>query len=73
MRVMGWYSRPSTTSPLETRGQRPADHRRGQHLDRDLPLQVRVGRAIDLAHATDANLGGDFVRAEAGACVECHE
>jgi hypothetical protein len=25
--------------------------RRRQDLDRDLPLQLRVGRAIDLAHA----------------------
>ena len=44
-----------------------AGHRGGQHLDRDRPLQIRVGRAIDLAHAAGADLRGDFVDAEAGA------
>ena len=39
----------------------------GQDLDRDLALQLRVVRAVDLAHAAGADLGGDFVRAEAGA------
>ena len=37
----------------------------GQHLDGDLPRQVGVRRPIHLAHAAHANLGGDFVRAEA--------
>ena len=38
---------------------------RGQHLDRDVALELRIGRAIDLAHPARAQLSGDFVRAEA--------
>ena len=41
-----------------------------KHLDRDLALQLRVARAIDLAHATGAEWGQDFVRAEARAGCE---
>ena len=41
--------------------------RRGQDLDRDLALQLRVGRPIHLAHAAFADLRGDFVDAETGA------
>ena len=41
--------------------------RRREDLDRDLTLQLRVGRPIDLPHATHAELRGDFVDAEAGA------
>jgi hypothetical protein len=35
-----------------------------QDLQRDVPLQLRVARAIDLAHAARAERGQDFVRAE---------
>src|SRR4029453_9626991 len=38
-----------------------------QELDRDSPVQVRVCRAIHLAHTTNADLGGDFVWAESRA------
>ena len=48
--------------PLLVRGER-----RRQHFDRDLALELRVGRAIDLAHPALAELGGDLVRAEATA------
>ena len=41
--------------------------RRGQDLDRDAPFQLGVGRPIHLAHAAGADLGGDFIRAEASA------
>ena len=44
-----------------------AGERLGQHLDRDLAFQLGVRRAIHLAHPAGADLGGDFVRAEAGA------
>ncbi len=37
----------------------------GQNLDRHLALETRVGRAVDLAHAALAQLGGNFVGAEA--------
>ena len=38
-----------------------------QNLDGDLPLQLRVGRAIDLAHSARADGGNDLVGAEARA------
>ena len=49
-----------------------AGHRRRQHLDGDAALQIGVGRPIDLAHAARADLGGDFIRTEAGADCEGH-
>ena len=39
----------------------------GSTLIATCALQVRVGGAIHLAHAAHADLGGDFVRAEARA------
>ena len=48
----------------------PLDIRRQglrQHLDRDGAFQLRVRRAIHLAHPAHADQRGDFVRAEAGA------
>jgi hypothetical protein len=39
--------------------------RRGEHLDGDGSLQVGVGSSVHLAHATHADLGDHFVRAEA--------
>ena len=38
-----------------------------QHLDGDVPLERRVARSLDLAHAAFADQGGDFVGAEARA------
>ena len=35
-------------------------------------LKLRVARAIDLAHAAHADLGGDFIGAEPGARGKCH-
>ena len=43
---------------------RIAGHRGGQHLDRDRPLQIAVGRAIDLAHSAGADGGEDFIGTE---------
>ena len=43
-----------------------------QHLDRHLALQLGVGRAIHLAHAACADLGGDLMDAESGAGREGH-
>ena len=39
-------------------------HAGGQDLDRDLPLQPRIGRAVDLAHPAGAERSDDAVRAE---------
>ena len=44
----------------------------GQHLDRDVASQARVGGAIDLAHAAHAEWGDDLVRAEASAGGQRH-
>ena len=38
-----------------------------QDLQRDVPIQLRVARAIHLPHAAFADLRADFVDAEAGA------
>ena len=38
-----------------------------QDLDRDVAIELRVARAIDLAHAAGANDRDDLVGAEAGA------
>ena len=54
-----------TVEPRQALG--VGSNRRGQHLDGDLPRQVGVRCAIHLAHPTGADLGGDFVRAEARA------
>ena len=51
---------------------RIARHRRGQHLDRHLAFQIRVGGLIDLPHAADPNFGGDAEDAELGAGGEGH-
>jgi hypothetical protein len=41
--------------------------RRGEHLDRDLALQIRVRRLIYLPHAAFPQKNGHVIRAEAGA------
>ena len=41
-----------------------------QNVDRDVPTEYRVARAIDLAHAATAKQCQDFVSAEAGAGAE---
>jgi hypothetical protein len=48
-----------------------ARERIGQHLDGDGALQVPVGHAIHF-HPARADLGRDFIRAEAGAACERH-
>src|SRR5258705_13903220 len=44
---------------------RVLSHRGQQHLDRDVAIQLRVARAIHLAHPTRPKQGDDFVRTEA--------
>jgi hypothetical protein len=43
-----------------------------QHLDRDVAIQPRIARAIDLAHAAGAEGGNDLVRTEAAAGTQRH-
>jgi hypothetical protein len=47
-------------------------HRLRQDLDGHGPLQIRVNGAVYLAHSANADLGGHFVRTEAGAGREDH-
>jgi hypothetical protein len=44
-----------------------------QHLDRNVPLQRAVARAIDFTHAARADGGEDFVRAEPNTGLEGHD
>ena len=46
--------------------------RLGQDLQRHLPVQLGVGRLIDLAHPALADEGGHLVMAESGADVQRH-
>src|SRR5512138_773607 len=43
-----------------------------QNLQRDVPFQLRIARAINLAHASGANLCQDTIRAAARAGSEGH-
>ena len=43
-----------------------------EDLDRHRAIEPRVARLVDLAHPAGAEGGEDFVRAEAGARLECH-
>ena len=45
----------------------------GQDLDRDVAIELRIARAIDLAHAAGPKGREDFVRAEASAWGEGQE
>ena len=45
----------------------------GQHLDRNVAMELRITGAIDLAHAARANQRDDFVRAEASSGGQTHE
>ena len=51
---------------------RVVDEGVGQHLDRHVTVQGRVVGAVDLAHPTRTDLGGDFVDAELGAGCYAH-
>ena len=59
----GWLSEASSLrlalearEPIGVRGEGL-----GQQLQRDLAPELRVGRAVDLAHAAGADCGGDAV------------
>ena len=68
-RCCGWFSEASvlrfTLEAREAVG--VVREGLGQDLDRDVSVQLRIARPIDLPHAPFADLGGDFVDAEAGA------
>ena len=70
--MFGWFSDASSLRfALEPRQPvRIMRERRRAGLDRDVAIQLRVARPIDLAHAAFADRRGDFVDAEAGAGSE---
>src|SRR5262249_54163538 len=60
---------------LATKAPKPfrvARERIGQHFDRDVALQLRIARAIHLAHAARTDLRANFIRTEASAGGERH-
>ena len=44
----------------------------GEDFQRDIAIELRVSRAIDLAHAARAKRGNDFVRPESSAGSKGH-
>ena len=73
--MFGWF-RDASTSGLALEPREPiviSGDRRRQDFDRDLALQLGVGCPIHLPHATFADLGRDFVDAEARAGSEDQE
>ncbi len=45
----------------------------GQHLQRHVPVELRIPRSIHFTHPAFADLGGDGVGAEGGAGFESHQ
>src|SRR5204863_2230713 len=43
-----------------------------EHLDGDVAAELRIARAIDLAHAAGADLRGDLIGSEAGSLAQRH-
>ena len=72
VRVVERCQRPGF--PLETHEAiRIIGDRVGEDFDRDVSSEVRVGGAVDLAHATFANQRGDFVWPDASASRKRHQ
>ena len=44
-----------------------------QDLERDVAIELRIARAVDLAHATGAERAADFIWSDPGAGAEAHE
>ena len=72
--MLGWLSDARVWASRLKRASRSASwaHFREQHLDRDVAMQPRVVRAIDLAHPPTADQVEDVVRSEAGAGGKAH-
>ena len=70
--MFGWLSEASDLRfALESREPiRVVGERVGQDFQRDVAFELRVARAIDLAHASGADGGDDFIRAETRAGSE---
>ena len=72
--MFGWLSLAKNLRlALEPRQPiRISRERLGQDLQRHLPVQLRIGGLVDLAHAALADQGGDVVVPEAGAGLQSH-
>jgi hypothetical protein len=69
--MFGWLS---AASVLASRVKRDAigiqRERLGQHLNRDRAIELRVSRALDLAHAAGAERADHFIWTEASTCAQ---
>ena len=73
--MFGWLSEASTCASRLKRASRSGSQREelGQDLQRDVAIELRVARAIDLAHAACAEGRDDLVGAEARAGGQRHQ
>ena len=73
--MFGWLSEASSRASRSKRTPRSELARIGfgQHLDRDVTAQPRIGGAIDLAHPARAEQRDDLVRADTGSRNQRHE
>ena len=57
--MFGWLSEASSFASRSKRASRSGSAAKagGQHLERDVAAELRVGRAVDLAHAARAERG----------------
>ena len=72
--MFGWSSWARAFASRRKRVQplRILRHLGGQHLERYVAAEFRVGRAIHLTHATRAQRRPDLVRSELRARDQCH-
>jgi hypothetical protein len=71
--MFGWFSAASVFASRSKRASRSGSCANvRQNLDSDLPTEIGIDSAPHFAHASRADLGGDFVRTDPGACSECH-
>ena len=73
--MFGWLSDARSCASRSKRASRSGSRgeRSRQNLDRDVALELRVARAIDLAHAAGAEGGEDLVGPETSTGTEGHE
>ena len=63
--MLGWLSDASVRASRSKRARRSGSSCEArQDFERDVAPQLRVARAIDLAHSAGADSAGDFIGAE---------
>ena len=72
--MFGWLSAASACASRSKRASRSGvgQERRRQDLQSDVPIELGVSGAVDLAHATGADGGDDLVRTEPGSGSQRH-